>query len=70
MKKKEGIKRNLKTVSHAILVGFAIVAFWRGTWGFMDFYLFPKNEILSFSASILIGVVILYSTKNLIKKLI
>jgi hypothetical protein len=63
-------KRTLKDIFHAILVGFAIVAFWRGTWGFMDFYLFPENEILSFSASIILGVVILYSTKNLIKKLI
>lgn len=56
-------------VFHTSLIGFAIVAFWRGTWGLMDIYLFPDNRLLSFLVSILLGVVILYSTKNLIERL-
>jgi hypothetical protein len=67
--KKRKQKRTLKNMFYIIIIAFAIVAFWRGIWGLMDFYLFPKNQVLSFSLSILIGVLILYATKNLLKKL-
>ena len=50
------IKSNLKL----LILAVAIVAVWRGVWGLMDIYLFPNNEILSFSISIIIGVLILY----------
>ncbi|MBI4014411.1 MAG: hypothetical protein HY365_00470 [Candidatus Aenigmarchaeota archaeon] len=43
----------------AIIVGFAIVAFWRGAWGLLDIYLFPGSHELSFWASLLLGVAIL-----------
>ena len=67
---KEQKKRNLKNVAFTILIAFAIVSFWRGIWGLMDLYLFPGNQILSLSVSVLIGLVILYSTKHLLKDLI
>ena len=63
-------KRNLKNIFYTILLAFAIICFWRGVWGFMDLYLFPDNLPLSFSLSILIGILILYLTKNLLAKLI
>ncbi len=63
-------KRSLKYVLFTILVALAIVSFWRGIWGLMDLYLFPQNLVLSFSLSILIGISILYATKNLIKRLV
>ncbi|MBI5803071.1 hypothetical protein HY448_00065 [Candidatus Pacearchaeota archaeon] len=63
-------KTHLREVFHTLLIAFAIVSFWRGTWGLMDLYLFPENHLVSFWISILIGVVILYSTQNLFKRLI
>ncbi|PIO08756.1 hypothetical protein COU59_00260 [Candidatus Pacearchaeota archaeon CG10_big_fil_rev_8_21_14_0_10_34_12] len=61
---------HIKKVFFTIMIAFAIVSFWRGTWGLMDLYLFPDNLIMSFSISIILGIFILYLTKNLIKKLI
>lgn len=44
---------------HSILVGSAIIMFWRGSWGLMDRYLFPENPVLSFLVSISLGLLIL-----------
>lgn len=63
-------KRSLRKVIHTVIIAFAIVAFWRGTWGLMDLYLYPDNPLLSFSISILIGILILYLTKHLLDELI
>lgn len=69
LKKDKKEKRNIRRISYTILIAFAIVSFWRGVWGMMDTYLFPNNEILSFSISVLIGLVILYFTKHIIGEL-
>ena len=63
-------KRPLKKITFTILIAFAVVSFWRGIWGLMDLYLFPQNQVLSFFVSCIIGLAILYSTKNLLKSLI
>lgn len=44
----------------AIVAG--IVAVWRGLGGLMDLYLLPHDPTMSFSLSILIGLVILGAT--------
>ncbi|MFH1325180.1 MAG: hypothetical protein ABIH49_00220 [archaeon] len=62
--------KKIKKVMYTALIAFAIISFWRGIWGLMDIYLFPNNYTLSLFLSVLIGVIILYSTENLIKKLI
>ena len=65
------MKKNSKTknILLAILIGSAVISFWRGLWGLMDIYLFPKNPALSFSISVIIGLIILiithYTTKEL-----
>lgn len=60
----------LKTkIPLAILVGFGMVAFWRGAWRLMDLYLFPTNLEISAWTSIAIGLLILWLTQRLIKKL-
>ena len=64
MTKKEG---NLKRVIITLLLGFAVVNFWRGIWGLMDIYLFPSNQILSFTISVIIGIIIVYSIKHQLK---
>jgi len=62
--------RSLKNIFLTIILGFAIVAFWRGVWGLMDLYLFPGNHVLSLWVSVFLGVFILYITKNLINRLV
>lgn len=63
-------KRTFSKVMDTLLVALAIVLFWRGVWGLMDLYLFPKNLTISYMSSLAIGIVILYSTKRLMKYLI
>lgn len=63
-------KSHLGDVFFTLLIAFAIVLFWRGMWGLMDLYLYPHNHLLSYLISIAGGVIILYSTKNLLKRLI
>lgn len=67
MKKREN---HFQKTIYTIMIAFAIVSFWRGVWGLMDEYLFPANSTLSFSISVLIGILILSQTKHLLKHLI
>ena len=53
----------------AILIGFAVVSFWRGIWGLSDIYLFPANEVLSLFSSVLIGVGMLIITQYITRVL-
>lgn len=44
-----------------ILAEFSgILLAWRGLWGLSDIYLFPNRPEISYFASLLIGLVILY----------
>jgi len=63
MKKKRGLL-------FVILIGFAVISFWRGIWGLMDVYLFPSNYSLSLIASVIIGLAILIITHNARKTLL
>ncbi len=54
----------------AVIIGFAVVSFWRGIWGLMDEYLFPENYELSLWASVFIGLAILLLTNYITKELI
>ena len=62
-------KRNLRNILFTIIIAFAIVSFWRGIWGLMDLYLFPGNQVVSLSVSVLLGIIILYLTKHLLTNL-
>lgn len=37
------LKRHHQVV-FAIIIGVAVVSFWRGVWGFLDLYLFPQKD--------------------------
>lgn len=60
MFKKFKNKSRFNNFIYTLITGFAIVAFWRGCWGLMDYYLFPGNELLSYIASAIIALIILY----------
>jgi len=53
------LKKNHPNIN-AIIIGLAIIIFWRGVWGLMDLYLFPDNETLSYIISLLVGLFILF----------
>lgn len=38
--------------------------FWRGAWGLMDLYLFPDDPAMSFVASLLLGLIIIFFTNR------
>lgn len=61
--------KSRKKVLYAVLIAFAVVAFWRGAWGLMDVYLLPNDYALSSWISVLIGLVILIFTESAIKEL-
>ena len=47
-------------ITTALLVGLALILFWRGAWMLADLYLLPDNPFLSAIISIIIGILILY----------
>jgi len=62
MLKKFEKMRTKHQICFALLIAFAVISFWRGSWGLMDYYLFPENPILSFWVSLILGLGILVST--------
>ena len=56
-------------VMMALLIGIAVVLFWRGIWGIFDLYLFPENLELSMWTSIVLGLIILSATHYITKEL-
>jgi len=49
----------LRDLFPIIIASICIVGFWRGIWGLMDEFLFPKNHLTSSIASAIIGLIIL-----------
>ena len=56
--------KNLGKLVYTIILGFALIAFWRGVWGILDLYLFPSKPLISFIISILIGIITIYLAKH------
>ncbi len=53
----------------SIGIGLAVVSFWRGAWGLMDLYLFPHDQTLSFTFSLIIGLGALYVSHYIVQEL-
>jgi hypothetical protein len=49
----------------AIIIGFAVIAYWRGIWDLLDLYLFPNDRVVSYTISVIVGLLILLFTKHL-----
>ena len=52
-------KTNFKDVVTIIIVSFAMVCFWRGTWQLLDKYFIPNHFLLSNIIPFLTGLLIL-----------
>lgn len=53
-------KTNFEDIIIIIIVSFAIVGFWRGTWQLLDKYFFPNNFLLSQLIPLILGLIILF----------
>jgi hypothetical protein len=53
-------KTNFKDVIIIIIVSFAIIGFWRGTWQLLDKFFLPNNFILSQIIPLVLGLIILF----------
>lgn len=51
--------------AQVLLIGTAVVLFWRGVWGLLDLYLFPSDPAVSFIVSAVLGIGILVMTHKL-----
>lgn len=69
MFKKINTFKSRHKVIFALLIGAAVVSFWRGVWGLMDVYLFPDNYELSSWTSFLAGVTVLGVTHYIVDEL-
>ena len=58
-----------RKIFYALLIGTALIMVWRGIWGLLDLYFFPGNQGLSFSLSVIIGILILLATGKIVKEL-
>jgi hypothetical protein len=67
--KSSRILQKWEKIMYAIIIGFAVVSFWRGVWGLWDVYVFPGSYHLSLWLSTITGLVILIVTHKVIKEL-
>jgi len=58
----------LKKLVVALVVGLAIVSFWRGAWQLMDLYVFPGDYVLSNVVSLVVGFVVLVLTHRVVRE--
>ncbi len=70
MYKKISQMKTKHQILFSVLIGFAVVAFWRGVWGIMDEYLFPNNYKLSSIISLILGITVLAMTNYITKELL
>lgn len=69
---KREVKKFTFTAEHvlyALLIGTSMIMLWRGIWGLLDTFFFPDNKLLSYSLSVVIGLIILSVTGKIVKKL-
>jgi len=62
--------RRIEKITYALIIGLAIVAFWRGAWGLMELYIFPNNLPLSLWITLSGSIIILIFTRNFVKRII
>ncbi len=52
--------KTLHPTGNVLVIIFAIIMIWRGTWGLLDIYFFPGSPIFSHLACFAIGAIVLY----------
>jgi len=54
----------------SLVIISGMIALWRGIWGLLDLYFFPLNLELSFSLSVVLGVVVIGVTHYTINRIV
>lgn len=62
--------KDVKSNLNLLILSIGVISVWRGIWGILETYLFPENQLLSFSVSILFGLLILYFKDHKLNELI
>lgn len=62
------LKRSHRNL-YSIILGTAIVLYWRGIWGIFDLYFFPNNELLSYVLSAILGIFLLWINDSRLKEI-
>lgn len=62
-------KKKTHKIWFALLIGTAVVSFWRGMWGIMDVLIFPNDYLASSIVSLGLGLSILAITHYIVKEL-
>ncbi len=62
------LKKNHKTI-FVLIIGVAVVLFWRGVWGISDELILPDDYLLSSIVSLILGLSILLATHYAVKEL-
>ena len=57
---------NLSKQFHFFVRATALIFLWRGAWHLADIYLFPLNQVLSSTTSIVIGAVLIILADTLL----
>lgn len=55
--------KNLKKTHsniYTLLIAIAVVAVWQGMWGLIGLYVFPEQEVLSYTVSLALGLLLLW----------
>ncbi|MDP3916821.1 MAG: hypothetical protein Q8Q42_00870 [Nanoarchaeota archaeon] len=52
----------------SLIIGIAVVSFWRGLWGLFDVYVSPSNPLIRFWFLFLAGFVVLVGTHHAVKE--
>jgi len=64
------LKLNSENIITNIFVIITYVLIWRGAWGLMDLFLYPRNQFISYSISLIIGIsILIIINKNFIKNI-
>jgi len=54
----------------SLIVMSGMIGLWRGIWGLLDMYLLPNNLGISYTLSLLLGIVVISITHYTIDKLV
>ena len=59
------MKKRKPSYIRMLWIAVAVVLVWRGAWGLMDLYIFPDHLLASYIISLVLGLVVLFSTHKL-----
>ncbi len=59
------MKRKKNSYIRILQIVIAVVLVWRGLWGLMDLYIFPDQLLVSYIVSLVIGLLVLFTTHKL-----